>query len=404
MDLSTQNEVTPNLDHSYCAPYHEELVNEANTSGTAPGTSTASVSAASLSPLASTSGTAAESSPTLFSTPSPSPLTSTGTMALGLISARKYLSSSLKPSTQSQYARVYSVWKEFCRDNNLPEFEAGHEALASCLSLVMDQTNSYSSVSMLSAAIANEHRIHLKPSPTSHECISKLFKGFKMANQTSRHPVQPLTDQIVRQMMDKLYHPVHGRNGLKAPLVLWRTVWRVVMEFYTLGRFSDIIKLQRTDVRFGALPSPHLRVLFKGGKNDQYSEGAERIIAAFPEEKRYCPVDLTRNYFQFLGAGHTGFLVPACHPNLTPDPSRSVPYSGALDDLRKLLNELGYDGRLFGEHSGKRGGATQAVENGMDLETLKRLGGWRSPAMPAKYVDLAIPSRIEISKKMQKLL
>jgi hypothetical protein len=296
------------------------------------------------------------------------------------------------------------VWKEFCDDNGLPEFEAGYQALAACLSLVMDHTNSYSAVSMLSAAIANEHRIHLKPSPTNHECISKLFRGFKLANQTSRHPVQPLTDQIIRQMVDKVYHPAHGRDGLKASLVLWRTVWRAVMEFYTLGRFNDIVRLQRADVRFGDLPSLHLKVLFKGGKNDQYSEGAERIVAAYPDEDRYCPVSLTRNYFQFLGSEFTGFLVPACRPNLLPDPLKPLPYSGALDDLRRLLNELGYDGKLFGEHSGKRGGSTQAVENGMDLETLKRLGGWRSPAMPAKYVDLAVTSRIQMSKKMQNIL
>ena len=335
-------------------------------------------------------------------TPVSVPSTS-GSLARGLVSAQKYLSNSLKPSTRNQYSRVYSVWQEFCRDNGLPEFDAGYEALASCLSLVMDQSNSYSSVSMLSAAIANEHRIHLKPSPTNHECISKLFRGFKLSNQLSRNPVQPLTDQILRQMIDKVYHPSNGRDGLKASLVLWRTVWRAAMEFYTLGRFSDIVRLQRCDIRFGDQPSPHLKVLFKGGKNDQYSEGADRIVAAFPEEERYCPVNFTKNYFQFLGAGFTGYLVPVCRPNHLPDPSKPLPYSGALDDLRQLLNELGYDGKLFGEHSGKRGGSTQAAENGMDLETLKRLGGWRSTAMPAKYVHLAVKSRIEMSRKLQNL-
>ena len=327
----------------------------------------------------------------------------TTTLALGLLSAQKYLSNSLKLSTRSQYSRVYSVWQEFCLDNGLPEFDAGYQALASCLSLVMDQSNSYSAVSMLSAAIANEHRVHLKPSPTNHECISKLFRGFKLSNQNSRNPVQPLTDQILQQMIDRVYDPAHGRDGLKAPLVLWRTVWRAVLEFYTLGRFSDIVRLCRSDVRFGELPSPHLKVLFKGGKNDQYSEGSERIVAAIPNKDRYCPVNFTKNYFQFLGAGFTGFLVPACRPNLLPDPEKSVPYSGALDDLRKLLNELGYNGKLFGEHSGKRGGSTQAAENGMDLDTLKRLGGWRSSTVPAKYVDLAVSSRIEMSKKLQRL-
>jgi hypothetical protein len=268
----------------------------------------------------------------------------------------------------------------------------------------MDQCKSLSAVTMLSAAIANEHRIHLKPSPTNHECISKLFKGFKLSSQKIHHPVMPLTDEIIREMIDKVYHPANGRDGLKASLVLWRTVWRVVMEFHALGRSSDIVKLCRNDVRFGNVPSPHLRVLFKGGKNDQYSEGSERVVAAFIDEERYCPVNLTRNYFQFLGSGFSGYLVPASRPNFLPDPSKSVPYNGALEDLRRLLDDLGHDGKLFGEHSGKRGGSTQAAENGMDMETLKRLGGWRSTAMPSKYVDLAINSRIQLSRRMQQRL
>jgi hypothetical protein len=376
-DLRVEN--VPTWDHSYCSPFVEEALVHA---------------ACTLVP---------DSLPTASNSAPASTSTAISTLDIGLSSAKKYLSNSLKPSTRSQYSRVYSVWQEFCKDNNLPEFDAGHEALASCLSLVMDQTKSFSAVSMLSAAIANEHRIHLKPSPTSHECISKLFKGFKLATQTSRSPVQPLTDQIIRQMIDKVLHPSHGRDGLKAPLVLWRTVWRAMMEFHTLGRFSDIVRLQRIDVSFRDLPSPHLSVLFKDGKNDQYSEGAECIVPAFPEEERYCPVNFTKKYFQFLGTGFTGFLVPSCRPNLLPDPLKPLSYSGALDDLRHLLNELGYDGKLFGEHSGKRGGSTQAVENGMDLETLKRLGGWRSSTMPAKYVDLAVKTRIEMSKKLQRL-
>ena len=89
--------------------------------------------------------------------------------------AHQYLASGVKPSTRNQYVRVYSTWRNFCAENNLPEFDAGHEALASCLSLVMDESKSLSKVVMLSAAIANEHRIRMKKSPTVHESISLLF-------------------------------------------------------------------------------------------------------------------------------------------------------------------------------------------------------------------------------------
>ena len=125
-------------------------------------------------------------------------------------------------------------------------------------------------------------------------------------------------------------------------------------------------------------------------------------MAANTEEPFYCPVNFTRNYFMFLGAQFNGFLVPSSRPNFLPDPLKNVPYSGALEDLRKLLTELGHNGKLYGEHSGKRGGASAAAENGMDMETLKRFGRWQSTTMPAKYVDLATSSRIEMSKLLQK--
>ena len=173
------------------------------------------------------------------------------------------------------------------------------------------------------------------------------------------------------------------------------------MEYHTLGRFSDIAKLRRGDVIYDDHPSPHLKILFKGGKNDQYSEGSERIVASNPNEKR-CPVKLTLHYFQFLGSSYSGYLVPACTPKNTPSSEKAVPYSGALSDLKKLMESLGYDAKLYGEHSGKRGGATIAAAHGATDKQLKRLGGWRSDAMPAKYVDLSIPSRISLSELLQK--
>ena len=163
----------------------------------------------------------------------------------GLEYAKEYLTASVKSSTRTQYDRIYRIWQDFCSENGFPEFGAGYKAVASCLSLEMKNSGSYSKVSMLSAAIANEHRRHLLPSPTAHECISQLFRGFKLCNLQSRQPVLPLTEEIIKQMIDRVYLPCHGRSGLKAPLVLWRTVWRALMEFHTLGRYSDIVRLQR---------------------------------------------------------------------------------------------------------------------------------------------------------------
>ena len=168
------------------------------------------------------------------------------TRAEGLAAAREFLRDRVKPSTQNQYDRVYCLWQAYCLENDLPELGLGHEDVAACLSLVMKRTGSFHKVSMLSAAISNEYRRNLQDSPTEHRCISDLLKVFKNRCQNARQPMLPITEDMVKQMMDTVYHPSNGRDGLKASLVLWRTVWRVLMEYYTLGRFSDIVRLQRS--------------------------------------------------------------------------------------------------------------------------------------------------------------
>ena len=95
-------------------------------------------------------------------------------------------------------------------------------------------------------------------------------------------------------------------------------------------------------------------------------------------------------------------MVPSCTPKKTPNPSKAVPYSGALSDMKKLMSTLGYDETLYGEHSEKRGGATAAAANGATENQLKPLGGWRSDTMAAKYVDLSINSRISMSQLLKK--
>ena len=77
---------------------------------------------------------------------------------------------------------------------------------------------------MLSAAIANEHRIRMLPSPTTHETISTLFRGFRNEHPQTRTAKLPITEEILDKMYAHLYQTQHGRDGLRASVVLWRTV------------------------------------------------------------------------------------------------------------------------------------------------------------------------------------
>ena len=214
-------------------------------------------------------------------------------LSIRLDAARYYLSKSLKNSTKQQVWTIsYHFMKEkdghgtyrsllnlelivrprvWCLAGFLSKKRIGrvwsqHEQLAACLSLVMMRDKSYSKVVMLSAAVANEYRIRMLPSPTTHETISTLFRGFRNEHPQTRTAKLPITEEILDKFYN--YQTKHGRDGLRASVVLWRTIWRISMEYHTLGRFSGIVKLRRSDVKYFTDPSPHLRILFKGAKND----------------------------------------------------------------------------------------------------------------------------------------
>ena len=65
-----------------------------------------------------------------------------------------------------------------------------------------------------------------------------------------------------------------------------------------------------------------------------------------------------------------------------------VGYSTALSDLRLLLASLGLDldPSKYGEHSGRRGGATAASDAGVDWTDLMSHGCWKSIATPLGYL------------------
>ena len=230
------------------------------------------------------------------------------------------------------------------------------------------------------------------------------MRSIRKKYSSERTPKKPITKELLRLMMQRLFATENGRLGMLAPLPMWRTIWRVAMEFFTLGRFDDLIRLRTSSLTFCSQPSEHLKVRFVGGKTDLFSEGSERIVAADLDQPQFCPVRLTRLYLNRLGESYEGLLIPRTRlsPNreLRADPEIPLSYTTALEDLKALLTSLGLDATSYGEHSGKRGGATAAAASGMDVATLQRFGGWRSQSVPSKYVDVDVQTRLNLSKAL----
>ncbi len=328
-------------------------------------------------------------------------------LAKGLDLASQFLQTSLAESTMRQYQASYRHWKDFCSENGLQEYPASVENISSCVAVVASKTRSVSTVESLASAIAFEHRKHFLPSPTMHETFRLLIRSIKKNFSGDRKTAEPISRQLMDDLIDYLFQECHGDRASLAPLSIWRTVWRVLMEYHTLARFSDVAPLKTSDLHFFKMPKLHLKVTFRGGKTDIFKEGSERILSSNPVNPKYCPVQITQLYLEFLGRDYSGTLLPRClggarQGRRYPDPACTLSRTTAVEDFRDILTKLGYNAALYSEHSGRRGGATTAANLGMPADDLQRLGGWRSRQTAAKYADLNINKRLSMSDFLNK--
>ena len=172
-------------------------------------------------------------------------------------------------------------------------------------------------------------------------------------------------------------------------------------------RFSEVNPLSTKDLKYSENPQPTYAILIRKSKTDQLGQGTTKYLYSVSENSTLCPVKLTKKYLSRLSAhtpkvGYCGFLQPKVQKckklnAQIPLPNTMIGYSSCLDESKSLLAKLGISGR-FGEHSGRRGGATAAAANGATIDEVQTLGGWKSAECANKYVEKSVTQKERISK------
>ena len=274
--------------------------------------------------------------------------------------------------------------------------------MGACLSLRATESQSVSMVEKLHGAISYEHKLRFLTPPTDHPSLKMLMKSVRRNLTQPRSPVTPLNLQHLEKINQHL-----ESLGDQADLVLWRTVWRLNIEYYTLCRFSEVNPLNTADLTYSTTPQPTFAILIRRSKTDQKGLGTTKHLYSVNGNKLLCPVSLTKRYLERLsgstpGQKYVGNLQPKmrrCNKLKTqvPLPNTRIGYSSCLDESKALMVKLKFPGR-FGEHSGRRGGATAAAANGATPAEVQSLGDWKSAECANNYVDKSKERKEKISK------
>ena len=288
-----------------------------------------------------------------------------------------YMAGSIAESTAKSYDRAFKYWSDYASTNGLPLLPVNPIDLGNCLSSMADSTGSFSSISTLVASIARYHWDRFLPSPTENFAFRRLLQGFRRRLSKPPKPKDPLTPEIMASAIQM----IRSSHRLQE----WRTVARMCLAFYAGCRWSDASSLRVSNLKFD---TEGVSVTIPKSKTDQLGLG-ETVYVQYAEHSS-CPVTLLQDYITKLRYGdRDGYLQPRIRSQGGTQSgiwNTTVSYSTALSDLKILLASLGLDPSKFGEHSGRRGGATAASDAGVSWPDLMTHGRWKSMATPLGYL------------------
>ena len=241
----------------------------------------------------------------------------------------------------------------------------------------------YSTLPSILSAISHFHSCSYLPSPTS----SRALEGAKRLFGSPSVPCKIITKHILQSLISLTFSP-------SLTFVLFRTVWRTVIEFYGLLRFSKVSQLTFADISWTDIG---FDIFIAKSKTDQTRKG-NWVSDASQSGSSWCPVALTRWYLSFLNYT-SGFIMPSTKGS-SPDPSSPFKYNTALRNLRSALTLIGVDPAGYGEHSGRRGGTTAAASKGASVTELMVQGRWRTESMPRLYTDNALKCKRKFTKQL----
>ena len=161
-------------------------------------------------------------------------------------------------------------------------------SLASFKTFLMNDGRSHSFIQAIVAAISFRHSASLMESPTKHASITRLLQGVK--RHLSSPPVrrEPLTIPLLGDLMTLV--------TTTGNLQKWRTLWRMLMQFFAFLRWSDICQLKRKHL---TISSSSMDIFIPSLKTVQLHIGQTVFVAALPDDL-LCPVAFTNNYISHM--------------------------------------------------------------------------------------------------------
>ena len=160
-----------------------------------------------------------------------------------------------------------------------------------------------------------------------------------------------------------------------------------IAAYYGMLRISEIASgphcIKATDVHIGENKLKILFVLRSSKTHGKDSKpqlvkitGGQSDLYRTYKQRNYCPFSILRNY---------SAIRPSCHninePFFIFSDRTPVKPAQFRATLKNILLRIGLNPKLYGSHSFRSGRSTDLYSGNISLETIRKLGRWRSGAV-----------------------
>jgi site-specific recombinase XerD len=318
---------------------------------------------------------------------------------------------SKRPSTMNAYAPAWKKFVAWLNDQGVDDPLSVPGTVVACylhklgLESQVDTIGS-SRVSKASAAIAAYFEMYGRESPTNAPAC-------KLAREIAERVLKakPLNRDELRA--DELMTLLDTFGDESTPLHFHMHVTAYLLMFMGALRFDEISRIS-VDSRWMVFGEDYVEIYIPRSKTDPKSIGRWIVIPAIPGP--YCPLLRLRALLQ-----RGKYLLSPSSPNhdvgpllravtsdgqhlrqyegLRSDPIMSISYTRFLEVVKELVKRVGLDKNVL-PHSFRIGATSEAADMHTPQVLLKKLGNWKSDAMPQLYSRVRIDALVNVSRAL----
>ena len=303
---------------------------------------------------------------------------------------------SLAPSTQQAYKTHLKSYQDFCNSTGLRLVPCNSDQMCVYI-MYLSRSLSYSSIVKYIGIVRILHLECGLPDPCllSDYHVKRTLQAVKRRKGADPCRKEPMTPALLLEIYDVLDLSCLDEATFCAICLV---------AFFGMLKISNVIPKSKNSFD----PTKHLTrncfasledgILLKlnWAKNNQFRERVHLVPLPFIAGHSLCPV--TAVYCSLLMSPGWSDEAPAFvrgkQDNLTP-----VLYGWFMTKLKCVLRSCGKDPKLFGSHSLRRGGASWALRCGLNGDTIRILGDWKSNAYQA-YLEVPLAGRVALARQL----